>query len=594
MKMKLFVLWFCFAVQLFGQGASKALSFDGSNDYVEVPDQTALNPSTFTLEAWIKTSQTTIGRILAKESTTNGDQRYSLNINITDNKSEIRFDASDDSGPVTATSTTSVNDNAWHHIAGVFDDSNDKLMIYVDGILEATTNTAKTPKLSSNPLYIGRFDEQYGNYFDGIIDEVRIWNTARTQAQIRDNMCRKLTGSESGLVAYWRMDDGSGQTVDDLTSNNIDGTLGSTVNSDDADPVWVTSGAAIGDTSAYDYDGTNPGDFSVNLAHTDGDDITATGDGGTVTGIQVYRVDEAPNVNTPPSGYARIDALRYWGVHIVGSSSPTYTVTYNYAGHPGISDESTLKMAYRADNSASAWTDLAATLNTTDNTLIKTGQSGTEYILGTTSADNSLPVELTSFTIEQEGGSIVLNWVTESEIENLGFLLERRTEETEWKEIASYITDLELQGQGSVTDRTEYRFVDNFVQPGTTYQYRLADVSYDGVVKYHGTREITVSSFDKPVLPIDFALEPVYPNPFNPVAHISYRLDTETDISLLITDIKGNAVRQLICEKKQPAGNYSVNWDGKNDNGVKLPSGVYFIIMRVNAKTTSQKIMLLR
>lgn len=62
MKLKLFILWFCFIGQLLGQGANKALSFDGSNDYVEVPDQTALNPSTFTLEAWIKTSQTTAGR----------------------------------------------------------------------------------------------------------------------------------------------------------------------------------------------------------------------------------------------------------------------------------------------------------------------------------------------------------------------------------------------------------------------------------------------------------------------------------------------------------------------------------------------------
>jgi len=592
--MKLLVIWFCFAVQLFGQGAGKALSFDGSNDYVEIPDQTALNPSSFTLEAWIKTSQTSIGRILAKESTTNGAQRYSLNINVSPGKAEIRFDASDGSGPVTATSITSVTDIDWHHIAGVFDDSNDKLMIYVDGVLEATTSTAKTPKSSSNPLYIGRFDEQYGNYFKGIIDEVRIWNTARTQTQIRDNMCKKLTGSESGLVAYWRMDDGSGQTVDDLTSNSIDGTLGSTTGSDDSDPTWVTSGAAIGDASAYDYDGTNPGDFSVNLVHTDGDDITATGDGGTITGIQVYRVDEAPNVTTPPSGFDTIDPLRYWGVYIVGSSAPTYTITYNYAGHPGISDESTLKMAYRADNSATAWTDLAAVLSTTDNTLVKTGQSGTEYILGTTAADNSLPVELTSFTIEQKGGTIVLHWVTESEIENLGFLLERRTEATDWKEIASYITDPELQGQGSVTYRTEYQFVDYLVQSGTTYQYRLADVSYDGVVKYHGVRELTIHPFEKPVLPMEFAIESVYPNPFNPVAHISYRLNVEADISVRIVDIRGTVVRQLIYKKMQPEGNYSVNWDGKNDNGIELPSGVYFVVMKVNDTTTSQKIMLLQ
>lgn len=71
---------------------------------------------------------------------------------------------------------------------------------------------------------------------------------------------------------------------------------------------------------------------------------------------------------------------------------------------------------------------------------------------------------------------MVLEWVTESEIENLGFLLERRSsgemEEWsigEWVEIASYITHPELQGQGSVTYRTVYSYTDNTVEMGKTY-----------------------------------------------------------------------------------------------------------------------------
>jgi len=73
--------------------------------------------------------------------------------------------------------------------------------------------------------------------------------------------------------------------------------------------------------------------------------------------------------------------LRYWGVFAVGTS-PTYTVTYNYDGHPGISNEDDLELAYRGNHSVNAWADLDATLETGANTLTKTGESGTEYALG--------------------------------------------------------------------------------------------------------------------------------------------------------------------------------------------------------------------
>ncbi len=209
--------------------------------------------------------------------------------------------------------------------------------------------------------------------------------------------------------------------------------------------------------------------------------------------------------------------------------------------------------------------------------------------------DYSLPVELASFNVRQENDGIILEWITESEIENLGFIIERKyIKNPEWKEIASYRTHPELQGQGSVTYRTEYQFVDNLVQTGTTYQYRLADVSYDGVVKYHGIVKIIVKSYDEMVLPGQFLLKSAYPNPFNPITNISYILSEDSDISLIIVDISGRSVKQLVYETKYSKGNYSVNWDGTNDNGIKLSSGIYFVVMKANAMTTSQKIVLLR
>ena len=67
-----------------------------------------------------------------------------------------------------------------------------------------------------------------------------------------------------------------------------------------------------------------------------------------------------------------------------------------------------------------------------------------------------------------------------------------KTEATEFTEIASYKSNDNLLGQGTTSNATNYVFTDNFVEAGTTYEYRLADVDYNGIVTYHSTRAVTV------------------------------------------------------------------------------------------------------
>ena len=76
------------------------------------------------------------------------------------------------------------------------------------------------------------------NYFDGKIDEVRIWNQAIPDAQVYENMCASLTGNETGLVSYYRFDQINGTTAYDATANKLDGIL---TNMEDVD--WVPSAA---------------------------------------------------------------------------------------------------------------------------------------------------------------------------------------------------------------------------------------------------------------------------------------------------------------------------------------------------------------
>jgi len=205
-------------------------------------------------------------------------------------------------------------------------------------------------------------------------------------------------------------------------------------------------------------------------------------------------------------------------------------------------------------------------------------------------SDVSLPVELTSFTADNSrSGEVSLSWVTESEIENLGFTVERRIQTvegpTEWIEIASYTTHSELQGQGSVTHRTEYSFIDQNVEIGKVYDYRLADVSYEGIKVYH---TVTALGVEITEFPNKFYLHPAYPNPFNPKTTISYDVVKEGNFNITIYDISGKMVAN-IYDGYQIAGNHQMSWVPKD-----CSTGLYFCTITSGSQSHTQKLILLK
>ena len=176
-------------------------------------------------------------------------------------------------------------------------------------------------------------------------------------------------------------------------------------------------------------------------------------------------------------------------------------------------------------------------------------------------SDGTLPVELTSFELlETRNDGITLQWITESEINNLGFNLDRKTPITDWSQIASYVTHSALQGQGSVSHQTIYTFTDNTVQENEYYDYRLSDVDYDGNVEYHSLQLMGVSSSN---VPEQFVLYPNYPNPFNPVTTIRYDLSKESFVDVTIYDMLGNVVHNLVNANESPSYK-SIQWNDTN------------------------------
>lgn len=122
----------------------------------------------------------------------------------------------------------------WQHLAGTYDGTN--ISIYRNGMMIDSTpwsgNVADV-----NYVLLGIWETS----FNGLIDEVRIWNITRTQMEIKADMKRMLNGDEPGLVGYWHFEEGTGQTAYDSTSNHHDGRLGSSSVSDSKDPIWVIS-----------------------------------------------------------------------------------------------------------------------------------------------------------------------------------------------------------------------------------------------------------------------------------------------------------------------------------------------------------------
>ncbi|HMA62840.1 MAG TPA: LamG-like jellyroll fold domain-containing protein, partial [bacterium] len=195
-------------------------SIEMDNSYIELSNSEGLDPlyGDFTLEAWIKTadSSNTNQPILSKR---HGQFNKTLQLRIDDGKAVFASTGNDHN--VRVVSNVSINDNEWHHVAGVRKSFN--LYLYVDGQLVNSANDVYNVN-SSDAWKIG-FDEISGNYFQGQLDEIRIWKTARTQNEIQKNMYKILVGDEQNLNGHWKCDAIINNTISDNSVNNLAGNI---------------------------------------------------------------------------------------------------------------------------------------------------------------------------------------------------------------------------------------------------------------------------------------------------------------------------------------------------------------------------------
>lgn len=243
----------------------QALRFDGSDDYVSYGTNIAFNSSDFTIAGWFNLTGDAGGGdgdapIFSQRIDNTGSGQPTVNLFVRNSNDRLQAQIRDNIGAVIdLTGGTPINQRQWYH--GVMVKTASSLTLYVNGVSDGSVSHTLSGDFDANAThrYIGRhiYSGGEGGYLNGFIDEVRVYNRALSATEIW-NLYQAGSGAnvnsadsqsdalERGLAGYWKLDDGSGTSATDASTNANDGTLTN-------GPTWTTG--QIG--GAVSFDGTD-------------------------------------------------------------------------------------------------------------------------------------------------------------------------------------------------------------------------------------------------------------------------------------------------------------------------------------------------
>jgi len=203
---------------------------------------------------------------------------------------------------------------------------------------------------------------------------------------------------------------------------------------------------------------------------------------------------------------------------------------------------------------------------------------GTGFVtgdIGYATLNDLLPVELTSFSATINGKEVILNWSTATELNNLGFEIQRSRAGKEFFTVGF------VNGYGTTSEQQNYRYADKNLNNGK-YYYRLKQVDYDGSYEYSDVVEVEWRAFNS------YMLEQNYPNPFNPTTKIGFGVQNKSNVKITVLNSIGEEVAILLNENKD-AGFYQIDFNATN-----IPSGVYFYRLQAGEFVETKKMVLLK
>lgn len=348
-------------------------AYDFNSNYISIPDAPSLNPNAISIEAWIKADNWAANSwenvIVSKDGWATGDQGYTLRAGA---NGTLSFNVSIAGTWEEVTSPSgSMSTGEWYHVAGVYDGAT--MSVYINGELMNSISLTGNIVQGNYALHFGRIAYTVGGtrYFDGMIDEVRIWDGGIPQSSIQEFMCKKLTASHpdyASLIGHWNFDD-AGSVLDSSPNGNNGTVSGST---------HVPSGAAIGDVSVFDY-ASGSVDLTLDWMMTDNVTVTSSS---TINTVHLYRVDESPNSTATNGSVDSLNHSHYYGVFASSPSAFTYNLTHYYGTTPmAVGNDTYLALAGRNNPGETNWMNQTAAIDPVLKTATKSFSESKEVML---------------------------------------------------------------------------------------------------------------------------------------------------------------------------------------------------------------------
>ena len=260
-------------------------------------------------------------------------------------------------------------------------------------------------------------------------------------------------------------------------------------------------------------------------------------------------------------------SINMWGIHIQESDGKIILAN-SYSTSPG---------SWRSTDAGATWIPINIPASgyqvvSIDSMTQFAAQGGGFYKLD---SPYFIPVELTSFSASIIDGNTTLNWTTATELNNLGFEIEKSLNNEIFEKIGF------VPGYGTTSESKNYNFFISNLPSQKTY-YRLKQVDFDGTFEYSSSVEVMG------VTPVEFFLKQNYPNPFNPSTKIGFTLPIESNVKISVYNLIGQKVGELV-NSKFSAGNHSVDFNASN-----LSSGIYLYKIEAGNFTSVKKMQLMK
>lgn len=541
--------------------SGNALNF-GVGSLARIAEKPVHNPaSELTLEAWVNKVTTGFERTIVAKDSALGFIQYELAITTGDS---LKLTVLNSSGFHQLFSNILVP-AGFNHLAATVSANN--IRMYINGRIVMDTVMPTSTFLTFNTdVFVGN-NNIATQPLRGQLDELRIWNIARTPTQIRNMMhTRMANGAHANLVGYYRFDEGAGNTfVTDASGNCNTAIFGATA------PTWVAVTYPLGqptvDSAIVNINGTyNMPAVGIELSYTGfvGDDS-----------IHVHRFSGTQLGTSPittPGGVTTVHPA-YWVAYRYGTGTSTATNLKFTLPNGNLNSgviAADVKLFNRAPNATAGWTlaNNTASAASFANQTVEFAQLqsifGNQLMIGAN--NNPLPVTLVSFTANASRADAVLRWNTSSEVNSQGFAIERSTDGRIFVEIGF------VRSTGNSNRVVNYSFADkNIFAAQRTAYYRLKLVDNNGRYTYTRNVQVTVTNKTTPQVS-------VYPNPVRDALYVEVDAVNNAAAQINVYDITGKVIKQLAVTLTEGFNKFAIE-DVENMN-----NGVYFISVTANSQ----------